>query len=586
MNEQSLIGRQVEQYLVQKPIKVGGMGAVYLAMDTMIDCAVALKFILSDFKDHPDMAKRFVEEAKTLSKLNLMNCPNIPILYRYFVWEGNAVMAMEYVPGETLEDLVRRRGPIPANVCVPLVRQALHGLSFAHRIGVIHRDLKPSNLMLNSEGTVKVIDFGIAKKIEVEAGLTKTNSAIGTPLYMAPEQIMGKPVTQRTDIYLMGLVLYELTAGQVPFNANSDFEISTAHVQKLPELPTIHYPHIPKQVVDAIMRALQKDPADRFQSVEEFLAALPDLPATQVQSSIASPSTAVTVSPLASSLPVSSPAVTPALVAQQPLSPIELQPYAAGPLVREDHKPALAVDTNLPAIVATGTSRKAVIAGACGLLLLVGGGGVWLLSSKKTERGPTTASTNTRAFNVTPPVGRDDTGAGETEPPPTAGPSRPINEAPKRPSQNDRKTNKPEPPPSGTPPGISTTPNTTPEPVPVPARPPGQELAGFWEGTYSDSSAPRDVIAVSLQIKELNGKNLVGTLDFVRADHTPGHCDLSRSIYSNQTLTLIPTNCNPSGVAPGGFNTPTNFSVADPTERSLSGTNRFFKNVSIQIHRR
>jgi serine/threonine protein kinase len=499
------------------------------------------------------------------------------LLYRYFVWEGNAVMAMEYVPGETLEDLVRRRGPIPAHVSVPLVRQALHGLSFAHRIGVIHRDLKPSNLMLNSEGTVKVIDFGIAKKIEVEAGLTKTHSAIGTPLYMAPEQIMGKPVTPRTDIYLMGLVLYELTAGQVPFNANSDFEISTAHVQKIPEPPTIHYPHIPKQVVDAIMRALQKDPADRFQSVEEFLAALPDLPPTHVQVTVpaSAPCPSPTPSPVAPPLP--SP-TTP------PLSP-DTRPYDAY-LTAGNHDPAGATHGISQETVAPRTSQKAVIASiAGGLFLLVGGAGTWLYV-KNSDHGPVSSGTTTGGFNAPPMSAHHNTDI-ETEPPPGPGPSAPIKAAPNPPPQNDKKANKTEAPPNGTSAATNNPPKTIPEPVPVPAQPaPGQELAGLWEGTYLDSTAPQDEISVALQIKELNGKNLVGTVAFIKADRTTGSCDLSSSIYSNQTLTLIPRNCNPSGVAPRGFNTPTSFSVTDPKERSLSGTNQFFRSVSIQLHRK
>src|ERR1022692_1836020 len=131
-----MIGKQIEQYLVQKQLGHGAMGTIYLALDTLLDRPVALKFILSDFNDHPDAARRFLAEAKVLASLNR---PNIPILYGYFIWEGKGVMAMEYVDGETFEGIVRRRGPIPAHIVVPLVKQALQGLAFAHRIGIVHR---------------------------------------------------------------------------------------------------------------------------------------------------------------------------------------------------------------------------------------------------------------------------------------------------------------------------------------------------------------------------------------------------------------------------------------------------------------
>src|ERR1035438_7114473 len=260
------------------------MGSIYLALDTLLDRPVALKFILSDFNDHPDAARRFLAEAKGLASLNR---PNIPILYGFFIWEGKGVMAMEYVDGETFEAIVRRRGPIPAPESVPLIKQALQGLAFAHRIGIVHRDLKPSNLMLNHEGTVKVVDFGIAKKLQAEAGMTGTNVTLGTPLYMSPEQVLGRPLDARTDIYSMGIVLYELLAGQVPFKADSIYEIQAAHVQKIPEPPTIHCPDIPKEVVSAVMKALQKDPADRFASAEDFIRALPDLAPMQAPQPLA-----------------------------------------------------------------------------------------------------------------------------------------------------------------------------------------------------------------------------------------------------------------------------------------------------------
>ena len=146
-----MIGEQVQQYLVQRKLNEGAMGSIYLALDTTLDRPVALKFVLSDINNHPGMARRFLEEAKVLASLNR---PNIPVLYGYFIWNDRGVIAMEYVDGESFESMILRRGPIPAAVCVPLVKQALTGLAFAHQRGIVHRDLKPGNLMINQEGNV------------------------------------------------------------------------------------------------------------------------------------------------------------------------------------------------------------------------------------------------------------------------------------------------------------------------------------------------------------------------------------------------------------------------------------------------
>jgi serine/threonine protein kinase len=578
--QSNMVGRRVEEYLVQKVIKTGGMGAVYLALDTNLDCPVALKFILSDFDDHPEMGKRFTEEAKTLSKLNLMHCPNIPLLYRYFIWEGKAVMAMEYVPGETLEDLVRRRGPIPAHVCVPLVRQALHGLSFAHRIGVIHRDLKPGNLMLNAQGIVKVIDFGIAKKLEGDGALTKTNAAIGTPMYMAPEQIMSKPVTPQTDIYLMGLVLYELLAGQVPFFANSDYEVIIAHVQAVPEPPTIHYPHIPKQVVDAVMKALKKNPADRFSSVEEFIAALPQLPDTQVP--VVSPETApgtanlsgyppVTLPPnphLAPPLPPQTPAVSP------PFQPVPSQPrQTAGVATAADA--TAPVPTSVQVAPPPKKSNKALIAGvALACALLVAGGAIWLISfGKPKESGGGTAISNSGTPGpIVHPSPPDD----GISAPGADIPAIPVTPAPPKPKPRSGSGGSAAPaPPSGS--------GNVQSPPPQVAAEEG--LSGSWRGTYFDSRSPEDKTLVQLQLKELNGKDIVGTLTFTKSDNTSGQCDLSRSSYSNQQLQLL-LHCSGPATEPSYFHTPAVFNVADPAERRLSGKLRYlFPTVSVNIER-
>jgi serine/threonine-protein kinase len=258
-----------EQYQVIELLGEGGMGEVYKALDVELDRQVALKFLKTEYCADKSLLQRFRDELKVLAGFNHAN---ITTLYTTITWEGRPVMVMELVEGETLHRIISRRGPIPAHMAVPLIKQALAGVAVAHRKRIIHRDLKPANLMLNYDGIVKVMDFGIAK-MQDAPGLTRSNTAIGTCLYMAPEQIRGM-ADARTDIYAMGITLYELLAGRVPFQGASEYDIQTAHIQQVPEPPSVFYPHIPGSIVEAVMRSLEKDPAARFQTAEEFSEAL------------------------------------------------------------------------------------------------------------------------------------------------------------------------------------------------------------------------------------------------------------------------------------------------------------------------
>jgi serine/threonine-protein kinase len=264
-----------EQYRILELLGEGGMGVVYKALDLELDRLVALKFLKAEFGDNQLLIKRFRDELKVLASFNH---PNITMLYTSFTWQSRPVMVMELLEGEPLNRMIDRRGPIPANVCVPLVRHALAGVGEAHRRGIIHRDLKPANLMLSQSGIVKVMDFGIAK-IESSPGLTRTSTTMGTPFYIAPEQIDPERfgltrADARTDIYSMGVTLYELLAGEVPFKGATEYSIQRAHLEQAPVSPTIFYPHIPAPIVDAVLRAMAKDPAHRFQKAEEFSEAL------------------------------------------------------------------------------------------------------------------------------------------------------------------------------------------------------------------------------------------------------------------------------------------------------------------------
>ena len=266
-----MIGTEINgQYTILELLGEGGMGVVYKAHDRMFDRDVALKFIKAEFGSNQALIKSFLDELKILAGFNH---PNITLLHTAFMWESRPVMVMELLDGETFDKMSERRGPLPARFCIPLIEQALAGLGEVHRKGIIHRDLKPANLLLNREGVVKVMDFGISKA-ENAPGLTSTDITKGTPFYMAPEQIMGLKLDSKTDIYAMGVTLYHLLAGQVPFSGNSLYAIQKAHIDETPPLPTLYYPHIPTGVVDAVMRAMAKKPADRFHSADEFAWAL------------------------------------------------------------------------------------------------------------------------------------------------------------------------------------------------------------------------------------------------------------------------------------------------------------------------
>jgi len=269
-----MIGELLDHYRVQELIGRGAMGIVYRALDENLERPVALKVMSAEARNDPDFVERFRLEARLQGALNH---PNVAVLFDYFVHDGAPVAVMEFIDGESLQQLIRRRGAIPAHEAVPIFKQALRGVAAAHRAGIIHRDLKPSNLMVTRDGIVKVMDFGIAKR-QGTSGATKFSTSIGTSLYMAPEQILGRSVDCRTDVYALGITLYELLSGQPPFNPRdkAEFLVLNAHVNEAPQPPTVHCPNIAQPLVDAVMCALAKQPDARFQSVDEFLSALPD----------------------------------------------------------------------------------------------------------------------------------------------------------------------------------------------------------------------------------------------------------------------------------------------------------------------
>jgi serine/threonine-protein kinase len=192
-----MIGTEIASYRILEKLGQGGMGVVYKAVDTGLDRMVAMKVLNPDLSKNPELVERFRAEARAQANLNHTN---LATLYAFMVHQGTAIMVMEFVEGETFAQIIRRRGPIPEVEAIPLFRQALLGIGYAHRAGILHRDIKPSNLMLNKNGLVKVMDFGIAKVIGAR-GMTRTGTQLGTLAYMSPEQIQNRNVDIRSDVY-------------------------------------------------------------------------------------------------------------------------------------------------------------------------------------------------------------------------------------------------------------------------------------------------------------------------------------------------------------------------------------------------
>jgi serine/threonine-protein kinase len=268
-----MIGTIVGNYQLTEKLGEGGMGAVYKGIDLMLEREVAVKALRPELLSRPDLVERFRSEAVTLAKLNH---PNIATLYSFFRQADEFFMVLEFVPGETLEALVRRCGALPDAHAAFLIGQALDGIAHAHQAGVVHRDLKLANLMLAPNQVVKVTDFGIARALGHDR-LTRAGRLVGTIEYMSPEQIRGQDVDARSDFYALGAVLYEMVTGRLPFQSDSEYELMRAQIEDAPPPPRDLAPQVSSAMEQVILRALAKQPEDRFQSAAEFRAALDEI---------------------------------------------------------------------------------------------------------------------------------------------------------------------------------------------------------------------------------------------------------------------------------------------------------------------
>ena len=261
-----MIGQIVGNYKIEAKLGEGGMGAVYKGVDTMLDREVAIKALRPELASQTSVVERFRSEAVTLAKLNH---PNIAALYTMFRQGEELYMVLEFVRGETLDTIMQRRAALPAEEAIPVFCQVLDGIDHAHELGVVHRDIKPANIMLTENGKLKVLDFGIARLLG-SARMTRAGNIIGTLEYMAPEQVKGQETDGRSDIYALGMMLYEMLTGQLPFQTENEFELMMLQTETMPPSPREINPNIPVEVEEAIMRAIQKNPNDRFQTAGDM----------------------------------------------------------------------------------------------------------------------------------------------------------------------------------------------------------------------------------------------------------------------------------------------------------------------------
>ncbi|MDQ6801434.1 MAG: protein kinase [Acidobacteriota bacterium] len=268
-----------ERYHIVKRLGEGGMGEVYLARDHGLDRDVALKVIRVDLLSHPEILERFKREIQLASNITHKN-----VLRVYDLGEAAGVkfLTMEYVDGHDLASLMRREGRLPLLRVIEIFRQICEGLQAAHDAGVIHRDLKPQNVLIDNRGRVLIADFGLAKSVEYRS-LTEAGKVIGTPHYMSPEQVKGITLDKRSDIYSLGIILYEMLTGTVPFTGSSAYEVMIQRTQRTPRPASDHNPKIPPYLLRILDKCLQPAPDLRYASTTEILR---DLDAQTFHSSL------------------------------------------------------------------------------------------------------------------------------------------------------------------------------------------------------------------------------------------------------------------------------------------------------------
>jgi len=255
------------RYELEEVVGHGGMSTVYKAHDSLLERNVALKVLHQQYNEDEEFVERFKREARSVAQLQH---PNIVTVIDRGEEDGRQYIVFEYIDGENLKELVVRKGRLDVRTALEIALEIARGLSFAHESGLVHRDVKPQNVLLNGDGGAKVTDFGIARSLEVERSMTQTGTVLGTSNYIAPEQAGGKPVDAHTDVYSLGIVLYEMLTGELPFPGDNFVAVAMKHIQEPSPSVLDTRGDVPLRVAEMIDRALEKDPEQRFPTMDAF----------------------------------------------------------------------------------------------------------------------------------------------------------------------------------------------------------------------------------------------------------------------------------------------------------------------------
>ncbi len=272
-----------DRYQLLEKLGSGGMADVYRARDLMLDRYIAIKVLRKDYSANDAFQNNFRMEARSAANLSH---PNIVTVHDFGFADNLLFIVMEFIPGKDLKQLIRERGRFSVETGIPLIIQACAGLGYAHRAGLVHCDVKPHNMLVSTDGRLKVTDFGIARALATMAPGEHTDLVWGSPLYFAPEQARGESLSPASDVYSIGVVMYELLSGTPPFTASTPSELARLHMSARP-IPIREYtPEIPSALEEIIMKVLSKEPSARYRTADQLgrvlmkFGTMPDVPAT------------------------------------------------------------------------------------------------------------------------------------------------------------------------------------------------------------------------------------------------------------------------------------------------------------------